>query len=208
MTAPRQELPFGGYGVGVWVGRAALRVSGWRLTGALPPLARFVIIVAPHTSNWDFFVGLAAKFALGLRARWLGKHSIFVGPVGWLLRALGGIPVNRAHPDGTVDAVLQQVRSAPTFVLALSPEGTRRRVGNWKTGFYRIAVAASVPIVPVTFDWSDRTIGLGAPFQPTGNAAADVAHLQSLYRKSMARHPELYVDLHEQLAAPPPADPT
>ncbi|HEX5005398.1 MAG TPA: peptide-methionine (S)-S-oxide reductase MsrA [Gemmatimonadales bacterium] len=203
MSARRQELPFGGGGVGAWVGRAALRVSGWRLSGALPPVARFVIIVAPHTSNWDFFVGLAAKFALGLRAKWLGKHSIFRGPPGWILRALGGIPVDRSRPDGTVEAARAALLGAPTMVLALAPEGTRKRTDGWKTGFHRIALAAGVPIVPVAFDWSSRVIALGQPFTPTHDTAADIRHLRSLYHREMARHPALFQDVRD-LPAPAP----
>lgn len=177
-------------------GRAALWLSGWRITGALPEIPRYVMIVAPHTSNYDFFVGLAAKFALGLKAKWLGKHSLFVGPVGWLLRALGGIPVDRSRPDGTVEGVLAEMRAAPAFVLALSPEGTRKHIAHWKTGFYRIAVAAEVPVLPVSFDWSSRTINLMAPFLTTGDQGADVAHLRGLYRKEMARRPEYFADVH------------
>lgn len=190
-------------GAGVAIGRAALRLSGWRLEGALPPLPRFVMIVGPHTSNWDFFVGLAAKSALGLRAQWLGKHTIFRGPLAWLLRRLGGVPVDRSHPDGTVNAVLAAMQAAPTFVLALSPEGTRKRVETWKTGFHRVAVAAGVPIVPVFFDWSTRTVRLGVPFHPTGDAATDIPRLRALYRKDMARRPECFADVHDQPTVPP-----
>lgn len=179
------------------VGRVALRLMRWRIAGELPRIPRYVLIVAPHTSNDDFFVGLAAKFALGLKAKWLGKHSIFVGPIGWMLRALGGIPVDRARADGTVEAVLDQLRASTTFVLALSPEGTRKRTEGWKTGFYRIATAGGVPIVPVCFDWSTRTIGLMPPFQPTGDAAGDIRTLRGLFVKRMARHPEFFADVHD-----------
>lgn len=175
----------------------------WRFRGELPRLPRYVIIVAPHTSNWDFFVGLAAKFALGLKARWLGKHTIFRGPAGWILRALGGIPVDRSHPDGTVDGVLAEMRRASTCVLALSPEGTRKRTEQWKTGFYRIAVAAGVPIVPVFFDWSTRTIGLLPPFRPTGDATHDIVAIRGFYRRQMARRPELFADIHDAPATGP-----
>ncbi len=177
------------------VGQAALWLFGWGISGKLPDAPRYVIIVAPHTSNLDFFVGLAAKFALGLKAKWLGKHSIFRGPVGVILRALGGIPVDRARPDGTVEAVLEQLRAAPTFVLALSPEGTRKYIPHWKTGFYRIALAADVPVAPVAFDWSTRTIALLPPFRVTGNQAADIAHLRGLFRREMARRPEYFADV-------------
>ena len=126
------ERHFGGArGLLPAVGQAALWLSGWRITGRLPEVPRYVMIVAPHTSNYDFFVGLAAKFALGLQAKWLGKHSLFRGPVGWLLRALGGIPVDRARPDGTVEAVLAELQASPTFVLALSP---RERGSTSRTG--------------------------------------------------------------------------
>lgn len=178
------------------IGQAALLLSGWRIAGRLPDAPRYVIIVAPHTSNYDFFVGLAAKFALGLKARWLGKHSLFRGPVGWILRALGGIPVDRARPDGTVEAVLEELHASPTFVLALSPEGTRKHIPHWKTGFYRIALAADVPVAPVAFDWSTRTIALLPPFRVTGDQAADIAHLRGLYRREMARRPEGFADVH------------
>ncbi len=177
---------------------------GWRIVGALPRIPRYILVVAPHTSNSDFFVGLAAKFALGLRAQWLGKHTLFRGPSGWILRALGGIPVDRSRPDGVIEGVLAGMQGAPTFVLALAPEGTRKYIDHWKTGFYRIALAAEVPVVPVTFDWSTRTIGLTEPpFTVTGDAASDIAHLRSLYRKSMARRPEYFAEVRDAL--PPPA---
>ena len=181
------------------VGRLWLRAMGWRLDGALPSAPRYVLIVAPHTTNADFFVGLAAKWALGLRAKWLGKHTLFRGPLGWLLRALGGIPVDRSHPDGTVEAVLADMEAAPTFVLALAPEGTRRLTEGWKTGFYRIAAAARVPILPVAFDWSSRKILLRTLFQPTGELGEDVSRLRAMYHKGMARHPGLFNDIHDEL---------
>ena len=180
-----------------WLGRTALRLGGWRIVGRLPDVPRYVLIVAPHTSNWDFFVGLAAKFALGLKAAWLGKHTLFRGPIGWMLRGLGGIPVDRSRPDGTVEAVLAQMQGSERFILALAPEGTRRRIEGWKSGFHRIAVAAGVPILPVSFDWSSRTIDLGTPFLPNGDPASDIPRLRALYRKDMAKHPEYFADIHD-----------
>ena len=197
--APRGLLPA--------IGRAALRLSGWRLAGTLPDLPRYVLIVAPHTSNWDFPVGLAAKFALGLEAQWLGKHSLFRGPVGWILRALGGVPVDRSRPDGMVDALLARMRAAPRFILVVAPEGTRKRTAGWKSGFYRIAVAAGVPILPVAFDWSTRTVDLRTPFYPTGDAAADMPRLRALYHKGMARRPEHFDDIHDVPAGLPASTP-
>ncbi len=203
MTSNTPTLPHGGRGPLVLMGHVALRLMGWRIDGTLPSLPRFIIIVAPHTSNWDFFVGLAAKFALGLRAQWLGKHTLFRGPIGWILRALGGIPVDRSRPDGVIEGVLDGMQGAPTFVLALAPEGTRKYIDHWKTGFYRIAVAAKVPVMPVAFDWSTRTISLTEPpFAVTGDAAGDIAQLRSLYRKRMARRPEYFADVHDPTPLP------
>lgn len=183
------------------VGRLALRLAGWKVAGTLPSVPRYVIIVAPHTSNWDFFVGLATKWSLGLDAAFLAKHSLFRGPLGWILRLLRGIPVDRAHPEGTVEAVVVRARAESSFVLAVTPEGTRKRSRAWKTGFHRIAIAAGMPIVPVSFDWSTRTVGFGAPFHPTADVTADVHALRLMFTRSMARRPELFSDVRDEAPA-------
>ena len=178
--------------IGMILGRSALALAGWRIVGVAPPLPRFVAIVAPHSSNWDFFVGLAARFALGLDVHWLGKHTLFRWPLGPILLRLGGRPVRRDAPEGAVAAAAAMMCAEPRFVLALAPEGTRRRVAQWRTGFYRIAESAGVPIVPVAMDWSRREITLGEPLTPTGDLAADLAALQARYRPEMARYPECF----------------
>jgi 1-acyl-sn-glycerol-3-phosphate acyltransferase len=174
------------------IARWALRAAGWRIVSEVPPLPKFVAVVAPHTSNWDFFLGIATIFALDLDVRWLGKHTIFRGPVGTLLRRLGGRPVRRTAPEGVVAEAAAAIQAEPEFILGLAPEGTRSKVDHWRTGFYRIAEAAGVPIVPVWFDWSRREIGIGEPMTPTGDLAADVAALQAVYRPEMGRHPALF----------------
>jgi 1-acyl-sn-glycerol-3-phosphate acyltransferase len=166
-----------------------LRTAGWRITGALPPLDRFVVIVAPHTSNWDFLVGIATMFALGLQVSWLGKHSIFRGPFAPLLRWLGGVPVDRAASRGLVEQVAEEFRRHERFVLGLAPEGTRGPVAQWKTGFHAIARAAGVKIVPVWFDYSRREVGIGAALPTTDDVASDVRSLRANFRASMARVP-------------------
>lgn len=183
------------------VGRLALRVAGWKVAGTLPSVPKYVIIVAPHTSNWDFFVGLATKWSLGLDAAFLAKHTLFRGLLGWILRLLRGIPVDRAHPEGTVEAVVARANAERSFVLAVTPEGTRRRSRGWKTGFHRIALATGMPIVPVSFDWSTRTVGFGAPFHPTPDVAADVLALRMLFTGQMARRPELFSDVRDEESA-------
>lgn len=166
-----------------------MRVTGWKFAGELPQIPKFVIIVAPHTSNWDFLVGLAAKFALGLDVQWFGKESLFRGPMGAIMRRFGGRPVRRDTPEGVVAAMAETIRSEPQFLLALAPEGTRSAVIQWRTGFYHIAEAADIPIVPVWFDYSRKEVGIGRPVRATGHLDADVAALKALYRPEMAKHP-------------------
>jgi len=173
------------------VAATTLGLAGWRFEGALPDLPRMVIVVAPHTSNWDFPVGVAVMVALGVRVRWLGKHSLFRGPFGTLLRGLGGIPVRRGERSGAVDDAVAAFRTHPQLVLALAPEGTRRRVATWKTGFYTVAEQAGVPIVPVAFDWGRRVVAIGAPVVPHGMAATTRA-LMAFYRPEMARRRDGY----------------
>jgi 1-acyl-sn-glycerol-3-phosphate acyltransferase len=171
------------------LGRAGLALLGWRFAGAAPNLRRMVLVVAPHTSNWDFLVGIFAMLALGLDARWLGKDTLFKTPWGFLLLWLGGIPVDRGAPDGVVPGAVDLIQRSDRLCLALSPEGTRRRVERWKTGFHRIARAARVPVWPVAFDYSRRIVDLMAPVDLTDDVEADVAALRARYSKEMARYP-------------------
>jgi len=179
------------------LGRGLLRLAGWRIEGGLPAEPRFVLIVAPHTSNWDFIIGVLAMFGVGLRASWLGKHTIFRFPVAGLLRWLGGEPVDRSASHGTVEVAVERFRGRPQWVLAISPEGTRKRVPEWKTGFYRIALGAGVPILPVWFDYSRRVVGLGTPVWVTGSEADDIARIRGLFQARMARHPAQFAEAAE-----------
>jgi 1-acyl-sn-glycerol-3-phosphate acyltransferase len=154
---------------------------GWRLEGEIPNLSKFVIIVAPHTSNWDFPVGASAKLALRLDATFLGKDSLFRFPLGVIMRALGGIPVDRSASHDLVSGIVAEFRKRERLVLVIAPEGTRRKVERWKTGFYHIALGAGVPIVTVGLDWGSRAIRIGVPFIPSGNADRDIALLQQWF---------------------------
>ncbi|MDZ4863261.1 MAG: 1-acyl-sn-glycerol-3-phosphate acyltransferase [Gemmatimonadota bacterium] len=171
-----------------------LAMAGWRVGGELPALPRFIIIVAPHTSNWDFPLGVLTMFAIDLRASWLGKHTLFRFPMGPILRWIGGEPIDRSAKRGTVGAAIENFRTRPQWVLALSPEGTRRRVDKWKTGFHRIAVGAGVPIVPVWIDYRTRVVGLGAPLTMGPDEASEVARVHALFHKEMARYPECFAE--------------
>lgn len=174
-----------------------MAVAGWRIEGALPDLPKFVVCVAPHTSNWDFVIGYAAKMALGLRASWLGKHTLFRGVMGPLLRRMGGIPVDRRAPSGVVEQAAQRFRSSGQLVLGVAPEGTRKKVMQWKSGFYRIARQAGVPIVPVALDWGVRTVRVGPPFDATGDETTDLETLHAFFRKVRGKRPELGFPLPE-----------
>jgi 1-acyl-sn-glycerol-3-phosphate acyltransferase len=171
------------------IGRWGLRLLRWRIEGNLPDLPRFVIIVAPHSSNWDFFIGLFADLALDLKATWLGKHTIFVGPVAPILRRLGGIPVVRGNPQQLVEQLRDEFARRDRMVLALAPEGTRRNVAQWKTGFWHIARGASVPIVPAGLDYAKRAIIMGDPYWPTERLDDDLRALRARFVSVTPRRP-------------------
>ena len=173
------------------LGAFGMGLLGWRFEGAVPDRPKVVIVVAPHTSNWDFIVGVFAALALGFRFRFLGKDALFGPPLGWLMRWLGGISVNRQAPDGVMEAAVASFRDED-FFLAITPEGTRRRVERWKTGFWRIAREAAVPVWTVAFDWSRRVVRLDPLFETSADREADVRTLRALYSASMARRPEAY----------------
>lgn len=151
-------------------------------------MAKAVIIVAPHTSNWDFPIGVAAMLALDLELKFLGKHTLFEGPLAPLMRGLGGIPVDRNQPgSGVVDEMAERFLSSEKLLLALAPEGTRSSVDRWRTGFYRIAAAAEVPIVAATLDWGRREIRFGSEVMPSGDIDRDMAVFREFFADARGR---------------------
>jgi 1-acyl-sn-glycerol-3-phosphate acyltransferase len=163
------------------VGRSLLAAAGWRIEGEVPDRAKLVLIVAPHTSNWDFVLGIAAVFALGLDVRFLGKHTLFYPPLGWLMRWFGGSPVVRDSPQGAVAQAVAMIEREPAVVLGIAPAGTRTRGTPWRSGFYHIAHAARAPILPVTFDGRSRAIRLFPPFETSGDYEGDLPRLMAPY---------------------------
>jgi len=168
--------------------RGLLALFGWRVDGEFPDRPKMVAIVAPHTSNWDFVVGILVVFALGLRVRFLGKHTLFNPWLGWLMRWLGGTPVIRDTPQGAVADAAEMIAREERILLGIAPEGTRRRGTPWRSGFYNIALAAKVPILPAAFDYGRRSLRLFPLFEPTGNYEADLARLQALYEGVRGRN--------------------
>lgn len=173
-----------------WFGRVLLRLLRWRFVGEFPNLAKMVLIVAPHSSNRDFFVGVAVMFALGFEAHFVAKRELFWWPLGSIMRWLGGIPVDRSSPQGLVAQLHETLRRHDRFILALTPEGTRRRVAEWKTGFYRIAYEAGLPIAPAYFDNIGREVGFFPVVRPSGDASGEIAALRARYA-NLRRRDEL-----------------
>ena len=190
--APGPAIPRRGNALARAFARTILRMSGWEVAGELPDLPRFVIIAAPHTSNWDFVIGVLAKYAIGLRVSFLGKDTLFRPPLGWLMRWLGGQPVDRSSPHGVVEQTVDAMLAAPGFVLALAPEATRKRVTRWRTGFYQIAMGAGVPIVLAYFDFGRKRVGLGPMLWPSGDLGADLKRIGEFYAGVQGKRPELY----------------
>jgi 1-acyl-sn-glycerol-3-phosphate acyltransferase len=183
------SLPRRGNALSKFLARGALALLGWRVTGQLPDRPKVVAIVAPHTSNWDFIVGISVVFALGLGVRFLGKDTLFRPPLGWLMRWLGGTPVIRSTPQGAVAEAADMIAKEERVLLGIAPEGTRTRGTPWRSGFYNIAMAAKVPILPAAFDYGRKSLTLFPLFEPSGNFDEDLAKLQALYRDVHGRNP-------------------
>ena len=164
--------------------------SGWKAVGTLPPDRKFIIIGAPHTSNWDFLVFLGTVHAVGREVRFIGKHSLFNGSVGRFMRALGGVPVNRDIPQDTVSQIVDQIAASDDFLLIVAAEGTRARTTKWKTGFYQIALKAKVPIVCAGPDYPNKRGIFGPVIHPTGDYDRDMAPAFAFFRTLAPRHPE------------------
>jgi 1-acyl-sn-glycerol-3-phosphate acyltransferase len=165
-----------------------LRACGWRLAGVLPDSPKLVLIAAPHSSWWDGFWGLLLRTALGANVSFMAKRELFAGPLGWLLRRAGGIPIERGGAHGLVDKMTARFACTHRLWLGIAPEGTRRRVTKWKNGFWYIARAAGVPILPVYFDYPSHTIGIGPLFEPSANLADDLERLHAFYAPWRGRH--------------------
>lgn len=164
------------------LGRLVMRLSGWRFEGNLPDVPKVLISVAPHTTNWDFVVGVMGLWSLDLKLSFIGKHTLFRGWFGTWLRSLGGIPADRRAKRGLVGEVVDAFNGAEKMVLALSPEGTRARDKGFKSGFLHIAYGANVPIVLAYFDFKNQVIGFGPIFYPTGDVESDLEFVVNFYR--------------------------
>ncbi|CAB0151579.1 1-acyl-sn-glycerol-3-phosphate acyltransferase [Pseudidiomarina piscicola] len=187
----RAPFPTRGNRFSRWVGRVGMRVlGGWKVQGQLPATRQAIIPVAPHTSNWDFFVGVFVMLALGLNLSYLGKHTIFRFPVNGLLRWLGGIPLDRRSAQGVVGQMVSEFQQRGQLILALSPEGTRTKVKEWKRGFLHIAKAAHVPVVPVALDFAKKTVDICPPIFITGDIDSELARVKQALSHAVGKNPE------------------
>lgn len=167
---------------------ALLRLAGWRFVEPFPDQAQAVIVAAPHTSNWDFVVGMSAVFALGVRVHWMGKHTLFRWPAGPLMRWLGGIPIDRTAAHGVVEQTVALFAARPQLLLVVTPEGTRKKVARWKSGFWHIAHGAGVPILLGAIDYRKKQLQVGSLLQPGSDLEADMRRIQAHYAGITPRH--------------------
>lgn len=173
-------------------GISYLSILGWRIEGNLPNLPKFVLVVAPHTSNWDFVIGILVYFALQLQTVWFVKHTALKGPWARLVRYFGAIAIDRNRAVDVVKHYVEEINRREKMVITITPEGTRKKAQVWKRGFYRIACDANIPIVTIALDFSTRRVVLGLPFTPSGDYERDLPAIKGNFNSAMARHPEQF----------------
>lgn len=169
---------------------AVLKAIGWHVVGKIPEgMKKYVVVVAPHTSNWDFPICFMTAFVLRLNARWIGKHTLFPRPFRSFMMWIGGIPVNRQVKGDTVVKTAQLFRESDDFAIGISPEGTRKPVANWHKGFWHIAKEADVPIIIVHIDYKSRECGIMGVFRSTDDVECDMDTIKALYSTCTPKHP-------------------
>jgi len=170
--------------------RLVLWVGGWTVVGEIPDAPKAVLIAAPHTSNWDGFWALTYKIAMGLDVHFFAKHSLFWFPLGALLRGLGGVPIDRSRATSAVTIAVDMFAAEEQFFFGLAPEGTRAHRDAWKSGFYRIAIGADVPVFLGSIDYGVKQVGLGRRLDLTGDQDVDLQEIAAFYAGIKARWPE------------------
>jgi len=178
-----------------WISKVVLKILGWKIDNQQPQTNKYVLIAYPHTSNWDFILGMLAKWAMDMPLNWVAKHSMFWGPFKPLFIAMGGIPLNRSKSDGFIQKNIELFKNRDTFVLGLMPEGTRSKTDHIKTGFYYIADGADVPIALAYMDYKNKIIGVGKVLETTGNLEADFSIIKDFYKTKIGFNPANQSDL-------------
>jgi len=168
------------------------KLMGWHFVGQFPAEKKLILIMSPHTSNTDFLIGKMFFCALGRKPYFMIKKQWFRPPIGWITKALGGIPVDRTSSSNAVKSIISHFKNSNNFILNITPEGTRSKVKRWKRGFYKLSMQTGVPILPGYIDYKKKQIGVGKLIYPTGNYEADRQYLKSFYQNITARHPEKF----------------
>lgn len=167
-------------------------IFGWKVVGAIPAeLKKCVLIAVPHTSWWDFFLGIFSRGILNTEINYVAKKELFVFPFNYFFTWTGGTPLNRQKNENKVETIVKIFANKTVFRLAIAPEGTRKKVTHWKTGFYHMALQANVPILPVAFDYKNKQVIYHTPYYPIGNMEVDVPFLESLFKDVVGKNPEL-----------------
>jgi 1-acyl-sn-glycerol-3-phosphate acyltransferase len=173
-----------------------MRLAGWHVDGILPDLPKYIIIGAPHTSNWDFVLFLGIIFRLKINVSYMGKVELFRSLLGWFFYYCGGIPVDRSKSTGLVEQTVEACEKADQFILVIAPEGTRHGVKEWKRGFYHIAKGAGIPIVMAKVDGKHKTVHVGRVFQPSEDMEADMKAIQEAFKGLIGvKPPKKYIPL-------------
>ena len=172
------------------IARLVFKITRFSPVGDAPDLDKYVLVSGPHTTNWDLLSLLATSWYTGSNLNWLGKHQLFRGPMNRVMRLLGGVPVRRDERSGMVESLAQEFAAAEQMALAIPASGTRARTDHWKSGFYRIALAAEVPIVMAFVDYSTRTVGFGPTMIPTGDIEADLDQFRAFYGDKRGKFPD------------------
>jgi 1-acyl-sn-glycerol-3-phosphate acyltransferase len=168
-----------------------LRLMGWKIVNDFPKsIKKYIIIVAPHTSWVDFPVSILVKFITKVDIKFIGKHTLFEPPFGFLFRALGGTPVDRSKSQSMVQAIVDIFNSKESFVMSLSPEGTRKKTSQWKSGFYHVAKGADIPLVMAALDFKNKKVIISEPYYLTESEAQDIQKIQSFFKDIQGKHPE------------------
>lgn len=187
--------------MGTWLANAILKLTGWVAEGGRPTVPRYVLIAAPHTSNWDLLYLVCMAWVFDVKIRFMAKHVLFRWPLGWFMRRLGGVPVVRHRSGNMVEQMAEVIREADELGLVIPAEGTRGYVPHWKSGFYHIAVEAQVPIVPSYLDYSRKRAGFGPPIVPSGDVRADMDQIRAFYADKVGLYPDQFgeVRLKEEM---------
>lgn len=175
-----------------WFSGRLLNLSGWRIKGCFPNEKKLILAVAPHTSNWDFAIGVIVKLALDLKLNFLGKDAIFIWPFNIWLEAIGGIAIDRRSAHGVVGQMVDKFEQQQTLVLALAPEGTRSKVQQWKTGFLHIAKKAKVPVLPIQIDYKNKQVIFYQPRNITADIEEELQDIKAIFKKDCAKNPHYF----------------